>query len=312
MGLSSFRERMIISRLHPPTHLLRAFIATARHLSISRAAEELSLTQSAVSKQVIELESMLGTPLFERVRKRLLLSPVGQRYLGRIEPLVKAIEAATLEIIAHGDSGGALHISCLPSFGAKWLIPRLTAFRAAHPDVTLHFVPFSQGYDFHLPELDCAIRYGEGTWPGATASYLTGRTMVVIAPPRAARAMPLRKPQDVARHVLLQHATVPEAWENWCRRHRVDGINPLNGPTLDQYTSLVHAVMAGMGLALVPRCLVQDELQAGVITAPLDGTPAGEFETSSGYHLCHPEGKAQVPALRAFRDWIVAQAAVSG
>jgi LysR family transcriptional regulator, glycine cleavage system transcriptional activator len=299
---------MIVARLHPPIHLLRAFIATARHLSISRAAEELCLTQSAVSKQVIELEATLGTHLFERVRKRLVLSPAGQRYLGRVEPLVKALEAATLEIIAHGDSGGALHLSSLPSFGAKWLIPRLPDFRQRHPDVTLHFVPFAQGYDFHLPELDCAIRYGEGTWPGAMADYLTGRTMVVIAPPRSAKLLPLRKPQDAARHVLLQHATVPRAWEAWCQQHQVRGINPLAGPTLDQYTSLVHAVMAGMGLALVPRCLVQDELDAGVVTAPLDDTPAGRFRMQTGYHLCYPESKAQVPALRAFREWLLGQA----
>jgi len=302
---------MIVARLHPPIHLLRAFIATARHLNISRAAEELCLTQSAVSKQVIELETTLGTHLFERVRKRLLLSPAGQRYLGRVEPLLKALEAATLEIIAHGDSGGALHLSSLPSFGAKWLIPRLPSFRAEHPDVILHFVPFSQGYDFHLPELDCAIRYGEGRWPGAMADYLTGRTMTVIAPPRAARPPPLRRPQDAARHVLIQHATVPRAWEAWCQRHGVQDINPLAGPTLDQYTSIIHAVMAGLGLALVPRCLVQDELDQGVVTAPLDGTPAGGFELEAGYHLCYPEGKAQVPALRAFRDWIVAQAGAS-
>lgn len=300
---------MIIARLHPPIHLLRAFIATARHLSISRAAEELCLTQSAVSKQVIELEAALGTHLFERVRKRLLLSPAGQRYLSRVEPLVKALEAATLEIMAHGDSGGALHLSSLPSFGAKWLIPRLPSFHAAHPDVTLHFVPFAQGYDFKLPELDCAIRYGEGTWPGAMADYLTGRTMVVIAPPRNARPLPLRRPQDVARHVLLQHATVPRAWETWCAQHGVQDINPLAGPTLDQYTSLIHAVMAGMGLALVPHCLVREEIRTGVVTAPLEGTPAGRFEMSAGYHLCYPEAKSQVPALRAFREWIVAQAA---
>ena len=299
---------MTIARLHPPIHLLRAFIATARHLSISRAAEELCLTQSAVSKQVIELEAALGTHLFERVRKRLLLSPAGHSYLGRVEPLVKALEAATLEIMAHGHSGGALRLSSLPSFGAKWLIPRLPSFRVAHPDVTLHFVPFSQGYDFHLPELDCAIRFGEGTWPGAMADYLTGRTMVVIAPPRSARALPLRRPQDAARHVLLQHATVPHAWEAWCQQHGVQGLNPLAGPTLDQYTSLIHAVMAGMGLALVPRCLVQDEIASGVVTAPLDGSAAGEFRMLAGYHLCYPEGKAQVPAVKAFRDWVVAQA----
>ncbi len=299
-------------RLHPPLHLLRAFIATARHLSISRAAEELCLTQSAVSKQMLDLESRLGTPVFERVRKRLLLSPAGQRYLGRVEPLMKALESATLEIMAHGDSGGALHLSSLPTFGAKWLIPRLPSFQALHPDVTLHFVPFAQGYDFHLPELDCAVRYGAGSWPGAVSDYLTGREMVVIAPPRLARALVPKRPQDVSRHVLLQHASVPTAWAAWCDEHGVKGVNPLAGPTLDQYTSLIHAVMAGMGLALVPRCLVDDEVKAGVVSAPLAQAAARPFLTAAGYYLCYPESKAQVPALQAFRSWITAQAAASG
>jgi LysR family glycine cleavage system transcriptional activator len=295
-----------LRRLHIPLHLLRAFIATARHSSMSRAAEELSLTQSAVSKQVVELERLLGHAMFERVRKRLVLSPVGQRYLARVQPLLQALDAATLDVLAQGDGGGALHLSTFPTFAAKWLIPRLQDFRRSHPDVTLHFVPYAQGYDFTLPELDCAIRYGEGTWPGSIAQYLIGREMVVIAPPASLDARPLRRPEDIRDHDLLQHATVPGAWAEWCEAHGVAGINPMGGQVMEQYSTVIQAVSVGLGLALVPRCLVDDDLARGIVRAPLEGRRSRPFKTQAGYYLCYPEAKAHLPALAAFRDWITA------
>jgi LysR family transcriptional regulator, glycine cleavage system transcriptional activator len=292
-------------RLYPSTHLLRAFVTVAQHMNISRAAEELHLTQSAVSKQILELESSLGVDLFERVRKRLVLSPAGQRYAASMVPLLKQLEAATLEVIAHGQEGGALHVSCLPTFAAKWLIPRIAKFQQLHPKVTVHFVPFSQGYDFSLPELDCAIRYGQGTWPAAQAEYLTGKEMVLIAPPTLSGNQRIRKPADVQKHNLLQHTTVTGAWLHWCEAHRVPHPNPLAGSKFDQYNALVRAVMAGLGLALIPRCLVQDDIDSGIVAAPLDEV----FEWNYGYFLCFPDAKAHIPALDVFRQWLAQECA---
>ena len=297
-----------MKRLQIPLHHLRAFVATARHLSRSKAADELFLTQGAVSKQVLELERTLEVPLFERVRKRLVLAPAGQRYLARVEPLLRSLDAATLEVMARGDSGGALHLSTLPTFGARWLIPRLPSFIATHPDVTLNFVPFVQGYDFLRPELDCAIRYGDGIWPGAQAQYLNGRDVVVIAPPTLGADKAIGKPQDVAQHVLLQHSTVPMAWADWCEAHGVKVANPVAGPSLDQFNSLISAVSAGLGLALVPRCLVQREVLLGTVRTPLDPQLLRPFQTRAGYHFCYPEAKAQMPALREFKEWITSEA----
>lgn len=291
-------------RLHVPLHLLRAFVATAKHLSMSRAADELCLTQGAVSKQVLELERMLEVPLFERVRKRLVLAPAGQRYLARVEPLLQSLDAATLEVMAHGDKGGTLYISTLPSFGARWLIPRLPDFMAAHPDITVHFVPFVQGYDFAVPELDCAVRYGEGTWPGAQSQYLDGRDVVVVAPKELPPGKTIRRPQDLARHVLLHHLTVPLAWSQWCEAQGVRIPNTHAGPMLDQFSSVINAVAAGMGVALVPRCLLEKELTTGMVQMPLDPALLKPFQMSSGYYLCFPEAKAQMPALREFRTWL--------
>jgi LysR family glycine cleavage system transcriptional activator len=294
---------MIGKRLHPPTQLLRAFVAVARLQTVSAAAVALHLTQGAVSKQIRELEDWLRVPLFERVRKRLQLTPAGARYLGAVEPLLVQLEAATLDLMSGPPDDGVLHLSVLPTFGAKWLIPRLPTFQAAHPRALLQFVPYVQGYDFTRPDLDCAIRYGEGPWPGTIAEPVTGREMALIAAPRRAGDPPLRGPSDIAGYRLLQHATVPRAWSQWCGRHGVGGVNPHSGIQLDQYGAIVRAVSAGLGIGLVPTCLIEDELARGEVIEPL-AAGAGRFEADAGYVLCYPEHKASLPAVLAFRGWL--------
>lgn len=297
---------MILRRLHPPLHLLRAFCTVARFGGISRAAEALHLTQSAVSKQVQELERWVGVALFERSRKRLSLTPAGERYEKAVSALLARLEAATLELITSGDEGGALHLSVLPTLAAKWLIPRLPQLRAQHPQITLHFVPYVHGYDFADPELDCSILFGDGHWPGARAHYLTGNDVALIGPRAGLTgAPPLHGPQDVARHTLLRHVSVPGAWQHWAEAHGVNGLDPLAGPQFDQFQTIIRAVSVGMGLALVPRCLVQDEIAAGTVTEPL---PGGGYTSDLGYWLCYPESRAQLVTLVRFRDWLLALA----
>lgn len=293
-----------MKRLQPPTHLLRAFTTTARFGSVSRACEALHLTQSAVSKQISELEQITGVLLFERIRKRLTLTPAGVRYEAAIRPLLAQLEAATLELITSGDGGGALHLSTLPTFGAKWLIPRLPEFQRGHPHIALHFVPYLQGYDFRRADLDCSILFGNGRWPGAIADYLTGRKVVLIAPPATPHQPQLpqvREAQDISRFTLLQHVSVPHAWRHWCEAHQVRGVNALMGPQLDQFHSLIRAVMAGMGLALVPHCLVKDDIAAGLVSAPLDDG----YRDDLGYYLCYPEARSHLKPLSSFRQWLL-------
>jgi DNA-binding transcriptional LysR family regulator len=240
------------------------------------------------------------------VRKRLRLTAAGQRYLLRIKPLLQQLEAATLDIMSNPASGGVLHLSVLPSFGAKWLIPRLPRFQAAHPQVALQFMPYVQGYDFTRPDLDAAIRYGDGAWAGAEAEYLLGRHMTLIAPRPRPCDPPLRQPADVAAHRLLQHVTVPHAWAQWCATHGVGGINPRGGIQLDQYVAIIRAVSAGLGIGLVPTCLIEDELARGEVVAPLAGA-AGTHPAQAGYFLCYPENKASLEPLQALRDWLRAE-----
>lgn len=293
-------------RLQPPIHLLRAFTSTARLGSISAAAASLHLTQSAVSKQVQELERWLGVPLFARVRKRLQLTPTGARYDQAVRAALAQLETATLDTMSSRGGAGVLHLSTLPTIGSKWLIPRLPQFHAAQPKIQLRFLPFAQGYDFHQSELDCALRYGDGNWPGACADYIVGRDLIVIAPPRARGVPTLKRAADITRHALLQHVSLPHAWADWCDAHNVAAVNPHAGPQLDQYHSLIRAVEVGMGLALVPRCLVADEVAAGHVTMPLPDA----YTTQAGYYLCYPEAKSAFEPLVLFRDWLLAQAAV--
>ena len=286
---------------HPPIHLLKAFTTTARFGSVSRACEALHLTQSAVSKQIKELEQMTGVLLFERIRQRLTLTLAGIRYDAALRPVLAQLEAATLKLMTSGDGGGDLHLSTLPTFGAKWLIPRLPEFQAAHPHIALHFVPYVQGYDFSRADLDCSILFGNGTWPGAVADYITGRDVVLIAPPGALVLRQLREARDISGFTLLQHVNVPHAWGHWCDAHGVKGVNARLGPQLDQFHSLIRAVMAGMGLALVPYCLVRDNIATGVVSAPLKD----DYQDDLGYYLCYPESRSHLKPLDSFRQWVL-------
>ncbi len=263
------------------------------------------MSQSAVSKQIAELEDMTGVLLFERIRKRLILSPAGMRYEAAIKPLLAQLEAATLELITSGDGGGALHLSTLPTFGAKCLIPCLPAFQALHPQITLHFVPYVQGYDFTRADLDCSILFGDGTWPGAVAEYIAGHEMALIAPP----SLRVATPQELAGMTHLHHVSVPQAWTHWSNVHGVSKFNLLAGPQLDQFHSLIRAVMAGMGVALVPHCLVRDDIAAGLVSAPFktdDHGGYGGYVGSTGYYLCYPEARRHPVPLSHFRDWLLA------
>ncbi|MDF3835737.1 transcriptional regulator GcvA [Cupriavidus basilensis] len=291
-------------RLCPSLTELQAFEAAARYNSFTVAARELHVTQGAVSKQVRSLEAFLGVDLFERVRQRLMLTDAGRRYLDRIRPSLTEIEAATVELISRQGRGGTLHIASMPTLGAKWLIPRLPQFFEKHPEVSLEFVPHAQGYDFSQPDLDAAIRFGDGVWPGSLADYMTGREVLPVCRPALLTDDPdgmARAPSGLLRYPLLHHTTVPEAWPDWFAELGVSTRKAWGGARFDQFSLLTQAAMSGLGIALIPRCLIEEELATGALVV---AHPARVL-SKKGYYLCYPEQKQHLPALQTFRQWVM-------
>ena len=289
--------------LLPSLSSLQAFEASARHLSFTRAAEELNLSQGAISRQVSALEQSLGIALFERIRQRIVLTQAGKAYAEDVREALGRISAATLNAIAFKGTGGSLELAILPTFGTRWLIPRLPDFSHRHPEVTLNFSTRIVPFDFSRDPLDAAIHFGDAVWPGAVMHRLMGETIVPVASPALVERLGLHAPEDVLRAPLLRQATRPRAWGEWLAAQGLEPERALNGPSFEQFAMVAQAAVAGLGLAIVPRFLVEDELKSGALTIPI----ARPIESKQAYWLVYPEQKKDRPALIAFREWLLAQ-----
>jgi LysR family glycine cleavage system transcriptional activator len=297
MIMTSFVSRLSV----PSLAALAAFEAAARHLSFTRAAEELALTQGAVSRQVAQLEEQLGVALFARARQRVALTPAGASYAAEIREALSRIAAATVSTMAFRGAGGVLNLAILPTFGTRWLIPRLPRFTERNPSITINFATRIEPFDFAREGHDAAIHFGDAIWPGAVLHRLMGEEIVPVASPALAARAGLREPSDLLALPLLQQSTRPRAWAGWLA---AQGINPAlarMGPRFEQFAMVAQAAVAGLGLAIVPRFLVADELRAGSLLIPFD-RPVSEGQA---YYLVYPEAKADLPAVAAFRDWLL-------
>ncbi len=291
-----------VARILPSLPGLQAFEAAARLGSFTRAGQELNLTQGAVSRAVAALESEVGVPLFERVRQRIRLTAAGEAYAAKVGPLLARLEAATLEVKASRGEGGLLNLAILPTFGTRWLIPRLPAFARAHPEVQVAFHTRLYPFDFEAEELDAAIHLGEGRWPGARLDRLFDEEAVVVASPRLAFAEPLVGPADLARHTLLQMATRPQGWEEWLEANDVKGVAGRRGPRFESHLMVIQAAKADLGFALLPTFLVEEELMKGELVEPFPDT---RLRGLRSYWFATPEHAAERPAVRAFRNWLL-------
>lgn len=287
-------------RRHCPSLVaLQAFEAVAIHGSLTRAAVSLCISQGAVSKQIKQLEAFLTIDLFERVRYGLVLTPAGERYLQEITPALNRIEAATLKATSQPSHDGILRITCMPTLGARWLIPKLPDFMRRYPDIHLEFLPHRYGYDFSAPELDAAIRFGDGVWPDCRADYILGKAVVAVAKP-GLLTLPVARPDELASMPLLQHISAPDAWHDWMQAAGAHPDHISTGPSFDQYSLLAEAAIAGLGVALIPACLVEEELRDGKLQRVYDVS----ILEQQGYYLCYPDDRAQMPELTAFRAWL--------
>ena len=296
-----------MSRRLPPLNALRAFEAAARHLSFTRAAEELHVTQAAVSHQIKGLEEWLGMPLFRRLNRALMLTEAGQTYLPAVRDALDTLAQATDRLFRR-DSAGALTISTMPSFAAKWLVMRLGRFQARHPEleVRLHATP--QLADFAQQDVDVAIRFGSGRWPGLRSERLMTEDIFPVCSPALLRGgLPLARPEDLRRHTLL-HDDYMITWAIWAEAAGLTGIDLHRGPRFNDSALILQAAMEGAGVALARGVLVADDVAAGRLVRLFDIHLPGDY----AYYVAAPPPYFSRPKVRAFRDWLFEEAALSG
>lgn len=291
----------LIRRLVPDIATLQAFECAARHGSFTQAASELNLTQSAISRQIKDLEIQLGTLLFERVRQRVVLSDAGQRLLPDVRRLLGQSEEMMMRAMAAASGGTTLSIATLPTFGSRWLTPRLPDFLARHPGIVVTLASRSEPFDFEEESFDLAIHYGQPVWARAACSYLCSEEILPVASPSLARSA--SEPAALADGPLLHLSTRPKMWADWFSDNAVEAPGSYRGNRFDQFSMVIEAAAAGLGYALLPRYLIGRELSEGQLAVVIDRP----MRTENSYYLVVPEGKRGNAASRAFCQWIVEQ-----
>jgi LysR family glycine cleavage system transcriptional activator len=287
--------------LLPPLNSLRFFEAAARHLSFTLAAEELHLTQSAVSYQVKQLEAALGLLLFERLPHGLVLTPAGELYLMEVRPVLQRLRFAGDRLGRQARGRDVLAVSMLPSFATKCLVPRLARFTAAFPGIDLSLSTATELVDPDAAGLDCCLRYGPGGWAGVAAERLGGEDLFAVASPvLLAAGRPIRTAADLLQHRLI-HDKGEITWIEWLAR--VGGPEPdRTGPFFVESSLAYQAAIDGGGLALGRSILVADDLRTGRLAAPL----ALSMPAPYAYFLIRP-ARRRSPLADAFRDWLLAE-----
>ncbi|MDP9840361.1 DNA-binding transcriptional LysR family regulator [Neorhizobium huautlense] len=290
-------------RFFPSFSLLIAFEAAARTSSVTAAARELGLTQSAVSRQIAALEGQLGAALFLRERQTIRLTLAGDTYAREVREALRRISSASLNLRAN-PSGGTLNLAVLPFFGTRWLTPRIGRFSEKHPGMMVNLITRLEPFDFRFDTLDAAIHFGEPRWPGADLTFLLQEDVIPVCSPDFKLRRALTGPADVLRAPLLHLNTRPDAWETWFAS-RATPFDALHGMLFDQFAPMVEAAVAGLGAALLPRFLIGRELDQGLLVPAIEN---GGVETG-GYHLACPPDRVSYPPLAAFRAWLLEEVA---
>jgi len=290
-----------MKRTLPPLNGLRAFEAAARHMSFTDAAEELNVTQAAISHQVRGLEQRLGLKLFVRRNRSLLLSEAGQAYLPSVRAAFDQLNEAT-EKLLQKDKGGNLTVTTTSSFAVKWLVPRLGGFQRSHPEIDVRVSTGTSLVDFSREDVDIGIRYGRGQWPNLMAERLVSEdVMPVCAPSLVKGPNGLGKPADLKRFTLLHIGSFPDDWQVWLTAAGVKGVDASRGVSFDFALAAYQAAMDGLGVALGRNPLVEPDLKAGRLVVPFEFKRSSDF----AYYLVYPPEAIRRRKIKAFRDWIV-------
>lgn len=295
---------MLASRRHLPSIAsLSALEAVDRLGSASAAADELSLTQSAISRQLQALERQLGVSLVMRHGRSLGLTPAAQAYATDIREALTKIAQASLKLRV-APVGGSLNLGILPTFGMRWLMPRLPDFARRHPDITINMTTRMTRFDFARDTCDAALHFGTADWPDTGHLLLKREYLVAVAAPDVLVSAPIAQPRDLLRQPLLHIQTRPDAWQDWLSAQGVAVTRPLPGTMYDQFATIVQAALHGLGFALLPDYLIERDLATGRLVAAC----GGKQEARGAYYLVWPKARAGDPALSAFRDWMADQA----
>lgn len=288
-------------RLIPSTSMLMAFEASARNGSFTLAAQELNLTQGAISRQVSALEEQLGISLFKRIKKTILITEVGKIYASEISGALRAIRNASLNAVSDR-TGQTLNVAILPTFGMRWLMPRFPDFLSQNPQITVNFTSKLSPFDFNNEDLHCAIHFGHPDWPNTEGTFLMSEEAVPVAAPSFIGEHSIRNAEELSKMPLLHIETRLKAWTDWFNQN---GIAPPKdrGMLLEQFSMVTQAAVAGLGVALLPHFLIKTELDRGELEI-LMGVP---LENSAGYYLISPTNHSTYAPVDALKKWLLEQ-----
>jgi LysR family glycine cleavage system transcriptional activator len=291
-----------MARRLPPMNALKSFDAAARYLSFSRAAEELHLTHGAVSRAIKQLEDYLGVVLFKRATRSVSLTAIGASYAADIRDVLDRLAQATTAV-KEGQSAGALTVSTIDSFAAKWLVPRLFRFKRAHPEIDVRLLTTQRLIDFATEDVDIAIRMGRGNWPGLEARLLMKEDLSPVCSPRLLEGPhPLRNLEDLKYHTLI-HDDFPVDWTMWLKAAGVHGIDSRRGPVFNSSGHALQAAIQGEGVVLGSSVLADDDIAAGRLVRPFAFTLPADL----AYYVVYPPKAVRKPKVKAFRDWLATE-----
>ncbi|MEF7613298.1 LysR substrate-binding domain-containing protein [Aquincola sp. MAHUQ-54] len=290
----------------PPLNPLKAFEATGRLLSVSKAAEALSVTPAAVSRQIRALEEFLAVQLFDRVPGGIQLTPAGARYLSEVSPLFAALRTATNRVMGGGYRRHVLKIRSPATFAVRWLIPRLASFHRQHPSIDVQLATSPAPLNFEREDIEAGVQLGDGDWPALRTQRLVPNLLVPVMAPRHAAPRAMASPQALAGETLLHSMARPDDWALWLQAAGVTGINPYRGMKYETSLLAYQAALEGHGIAIAQQALVEKELAEGTLVAPVAFTLDRGRHT---YYFASPLDKPETAALQAFREWMAASAA---
>ncbi len=291
---------LIIRRL-PPLNALRSFEAAARHGSFNKAAEELFVTPSAISHQIKTLEEFLGVALFKRVKRRVDLTPPGERYLLSIQSALDEIDDATRKLTATPNSG-AVNLSVAPAFLTRWLVPRINQFQSLNPDVELRLTASMKQIDFRYSDMDMAVFYGDGNWPDLHCHHLRNVHSVPVCSPKLLEGKSsIETAKDLLQYTLIHISKRDKEWQSLLRQAGVNKTDKARNMTFSSTSLALGAAMEGLGIALADRGLAERELEYGQLVCPLDIS----LDTQKAFYLVYQKGRPLTESMQAFRDWIL-------